>query len=281
MQLFQEARGLRGDGVCGPQTWSALVEAGYSLGDRLLYHRSPMLRGDDVADLQRRLGALGFDAGRVDGIFGERTAVALGDFQRNAGLTTDHICGPATIAALDRLAAKVPDSGSVAGVRERDRLRHAPRTLGGRRIVVGEAGGLDALADAVSRVLSDSGALVMTLSDPDGSLQAGQANAFDADLYLGLAASPEGCTTAYYATPGFESAGGRRLAELVQTEVPPVLDVSGCGARGMRLPVLRETRMPAVMCELGPPATVVARSGELARALARAIAAWVEAPAEL
>ena len=40
----------RRDGVCGPQTWSALVEAGFRLGDRLLYHRRPMLRGDDVGD---------------------------------------------------------------------------------------------------------------------------------------------------------------------------------------------------------------------------------------
>ena len=46
---FQEARGLRVDGVCGRHTWSALVEAGWALGDRLLYHRSPPLRGDDVA----------------------------------------------------------------------------------------------------------------------------------------------------------------------------------------------------------------------------------------
>ncbi len=67
---FQYRRGLRVDGVCGPQTWAALVEAGLRLGDRFLYLRRPMLRGDDVADLQRRLSALGFDSGRVDGIFG-------------------------------------------------------------------------------------------------------------------------------------------------------------------------------------------------------------------
>ena len=48
-----------------------------------------MLRGDDVAELQQRLGALGFDAGRVDGIFGAETATALEALQRNAGLPTD------------------------------------------------------------------------------------------------------------------------------------------------------------------------------------------------
>ncbi len=70
---FQEARGLRVDGLCGPQTWAAVVESGYRLGDRLLYRRRPMLRGDDVAELQRRLNGLGFDAGREDGILGDDT----------------------------------------------------------------------------------------------------------------------------------------------------------------------------------------------------------------
>src|SRR5947208_5785148 len=91
ISAFQDARGLRVDGICGRQTWGSLVEAGYRLGDRLLYHTSPPLRGDDVADLQRRLGALGFDVGRVDGIFGEDTQRAVLEFQRNAGLTGDAV----------------------------------------------------------------------------------------------------------------------------------------------------------------------------------------------
>ena len=73
MRAFQDARGLRVDGICGPQTWAAVVESGWRLGDRLLYRRRPMLRGDDVAELQRRLNGLGFDAGREDGIFGDDT----------------------------------------------------------------------------------------------------------------------------------------------------------------------------------------------------------------
>ena len=75
--------------MCGPQTWNALVDAGWQLGDRLLYERSPMLRGDDVADLQVRLGGLGFLDDRVDAILGPRTRRALEDFQRNSGLTVD------------------------------------------------------------------------------------------------------------------------------------------------------------------------------------------------
>ena len=67
---FQTSRGIPVDGIVGSETWRSLVEAGYRLGDRMVYHRVPMMRGDDVAELQARLNSLGFDTGKVDGIFG-------------------------------------------------------------------------------------------------------------------------------------------------------------------------------------------------------------------
>ena len=48
----------------------------------------------------------------------------------------------------------------------------------------------------------------------------------------------------------------------------------------MRMPILRETRMPAVLCEVGPATVVVEHTGELARTLTRAFSRWVEAPAD-
>ena len=281
VRAFQSSRGLRVDGVCGQQTWSALVEAGFQLGDRLLYHRTPPLRGDDVAGLQRRLGALGFDAGRVDGIFGVRTAGALVDFQRNAGLTTDGICGPATLDAVRRLGARAGAGDSVAQLREQEARRSAPRTLSGRRIIVAHGGGVAALVDAVARVLVHAGAHALPVDDPDQSSQAAQSNAFGADLYLGLTVADDGCAAAYYGTEGFTSTGGRDLARLLCRELPAVLGHPGCDVRAMALPVLRETRMPAVVCELGPPARVVERTAEVARAVTRAIGSWVEAPDEV
>jgi len=263
------------DGVCGSQTWATLVEAGYRPGDRLLYYTSPLLRGDDVADLQRRLGALGFDAGRVDGIFGPDTQAALLEFQRNTGLTTDAVCGPTTLAALDRLSARATER-PVAGVRERDLLRRSPPTLHGRRIIVGDLGGAAALAQAVRRTLSGRGAFAVVVPHPDPSAQAVQANGVGADAYLGLASAGSGCSTSFYAGHGYESPGGRRLAECVEVEVPPVLGARSCPPAGMTVPVLRETRMPAVLCELGPPRVVVERGGALAQAFGRAFTRWVE-----
>ena len=72
VRAFQTSRQIRIDGIVGPETWSALVESGFVLGDRLLYLQSPNLRGDDVVALQHTLNRLGFDAGREDGILGPR-----------------------------------------------------------------------------------------------------------------------------------------------------------------------------------------------------------------
>ena len=284
MRAFQEARGLRQDGVCGPQTWGALVEAGRVLGERLLYYRNRMLRGDDVADLQRQLGALGFDAGRVDGIFGPHTHAALCDFQRNTGVTVDGIAGPATLQTLARVSTRLDAPEVVAELRERERLRAAPRTVRERRVIVGEEGGLSALVEAMRRVLARLGAVVLTQHDPDGSTQAAQANALGGDVYLGLRLEPEhaGCATAYFVGyNGVSSEGGRRLAEIVQATVPPTLGIDDRGTIGLRVPILRETRMPAVVIELGPAVVVVERGAEIAAAVGDALTCWVSAPGAL
>ncbi len=277
---FQHRRGLRVDGVCGRQTWSALVEAGHQLGDRFLYRRTPMLRGDDVAELQQRLSALGFDTGRVDGIFGDTTSAALGDFQRNVGLPVDGIAGASTVRALLRFGARHDDSELVTSVRDRERLRQSPRTLAGRRVAVGEEGGLDAAVAGLRRLLVNEGAVVSTHHHPDGSVQASEANAGGAEVYIGLRLDAGGhhCSTAYYAVERYSSPGGRRLAELLQSSLPASLDLPDGGSRGMSLPVLRETRMPAVICEISPATVVVERASTLARATVGALAEWVSSP---
>jgi N-acetylmuramoyl-L-alanine amidase len=282
VEAFQHSRGLPTSGVCDQATWSALVEAGYRPGDRLLYLRSPMLRGDDVAELQRSLGSLGFDAGRVDGIFGPNTERAVLDFQRNVGLPADGRCGPSVLASLARIGRRGDRSTNVAGVREREQLRSRPPQLAGRRIVLGEAGGLDVLLTAIDRVLHDDAAVVALSHHPHPSVQAIEANDFEADVYLGFSlADRSTCEAAYYATTGWESSGGHRLATLM---VEAWRELDGLDAEepcGRGVPVLRETRMPAILCSLGPPASIVERTAELAQATQRALTAWVQAPVDV
>lgn len=280
VRCLQEARRLQVDGICGPQTWAALVEAGFRPGDRLLYLRSPMLRGDDVADLQGQLCAVGFDTQKVDGIFGPNTERALQDFQRNSGLTTDGVCGRDTLATLHRLGDRTNRGARVAELRQQEDLRAgASRGLEGRQLVVGEYGGLEALADATSKRLSSVGAHVVILHHPDGSVQATEANELGAAAYVGFDIGTEPTVTvAYFATSGFTSVGGLALATRLADSLAPV-GLGPVTIDGMRLPVLRETRMPAVRCSLGSASRLVPRMDAVAAATQQALEAWIAAPA--
>jgi len=161
---------------------------------------------------------------------------------------------------------------------ERARLRATSRELSGTRIVIGDLGGASALATAVERALHGLGAVTTVTSHPDGSAHAQEANALQAGLYVGLGIG-EQARCAYYATPGFSSEGGARLATLL-AEALGRHDVfsSSIGVEGMRLSVLRETRMPAVVCELGPARTVVEHGPLLADIVREVVIAWVADP---
>ncbi len=53
-------------------------------------------RGEAVADLQRRLQAVGFSPGPIDGWFGPQTQAAVRAFQQSRGITVDGWVGPQT-----------------------------------------------------------------------------------------------------------------------------------------------------------------------------------------
>ena len=286
VESFQAQRGLRVDGICGPETWSALIESGFALGDRLMYLCQPMLRGDDVALLQQRLNALGFDAGREDGIFGRETEAALGAFQRDAGLATDRVCGPATLAALARLGSLA--EGSVATVRERDTLRRSAQRLAGMRVFV--AGDLEvaSLTSAVATGLRRHSAIVgLDNSGEDPTFVATSANRFLAGAFVAFAAGAEpGVRCAYFANDTFRSEGGYRLATRLTEALEPVVPaIEPPIGRTYRL--LRETRMAAVVCEIVPRGNAVASSEvhqglpRLTRALVEGIRRGIEEPLDV
>ena len=273
LRQFQSDRGLVIDGICGSQSWNALVEADHRLGDRLLYYRAPMMRGDDVAELQRRLGQLGFDAHWIDGILGPRTQAAIRQFQQNVGLPADGVVGRSTVEALDRLTRGAADEVTISEVREHERLRHQPSRVEGRRIVIGDTGELPVIAQAVARRLRQAGAEVLSFSTPDLSHQARTSNQWNGDMYLGVTLAIDNLGVSYFATRGFESVGGRALAQRCSAALAPLLP-EPTPARAMRLPILRETRMPAVWCRLGPGSIVVPRTPGIAQALAEAVTDW-------
>lgn len=304
VRAFQDARGLIVDGIVGVDTWRELVEASWRLGDRVLYLASPNIRGDDVRDLQDRLATLGFDAGRIDGIFGPRTAEAAREFQRNYGLPADAVVGERTVRAL----AGLPPMGGdmpVAVLREREQVRRRPAGLAGMRVLVdpghgatdagnvGPSGASEAevcfvLARRVEAALAASGAQVFVTRRADGcpeeSARAALANVLDAEVFLGLHCGGEerearGAVAYYYGHSRYASEQGRALAELLLAEAAP-LGLDDGGAHAKTFTVLRETRMTAVVLEaglVGDPEdearlTDATFQGSLADAIARALA---------
>lgn len=92
---------------------------------RVLRMSSPRMQGDDVAELQRRLGIT------PDGIFGPVTEQAVKNFQHDNGLAVDGIVGPNTWAALER--------GSPLALKKLPGLATAGRFLSNIDIVAREA----------------------------------------------------------------------------------------------------------------------------------------------
>jgi N-acetylmuramoyl-L-alanine amidase len=277
LRTFQQRRGLSVDGIVGAETYRALVAARWRLGDRLLTLATLPYAGDDVAALQERLLELGFDAGRVDGVFGGRTEAALKGLQRDYGLVPDGTCGPATLRALRQLGRHVT-GGAPHALRESEALHRSGVSLPGKVVVIDPGhGGLErgatghgleeaaVVEDLAARLEGRLGAVgVRALltrgpdSCPSDADRARFANAAAADLLLSLhvdrgsSAAPHGVATYHFGTgKGVTSTIGEKLASLVQREVVARTDLLDCRVHEKTWELLRLTRMPAVRLELG------------------------------
>lgn len=268
VSAFQQRRSILVDGIVGPQTWNALVEASWRLGDRTLYLKHPHMRGDDVASLQARMNALGFDAGREDGIFGTLAQRAVRAFQSEYGVAEDGIFGPRSQTALAGLRVDRP--GTTAQLREELR-RHSRSALADATVIVDPGhGGSDRghegprglgesdicwdLARLVTERLATTGARIrFTRTEPEGlevSERARRGNNLGGDIFLSLhlnwndRPSAEGASTYHF---GGSSEGGA-LAEAIQEELVR-LGARDCRSHARSYQILRETRMPAVLIE--------------------------------
>ena len=305
VRAFQQHRGIVADGIVGPHTWNELVESGWKLSDRVLYLRHPPFRGDDVLALQARLNALGFDAGREDGILGHDTARAIRAFQREYGVAEDGIVGSRTYAALSGLRIDRPLTA--AALREELRRSEKGGLFDSLVVVDPGHGGEDPgergpnqlreadicwdIACRLASHLADAGARVRftrTEADgPDDSERAKRANDLEGDLFISLhlnahhEPTAEGTSTYYFRT----SRTGALLAEHVQGALCD-LGLKDCRSHASSYAVLKETRMPAILVE---PAHITNPDDEkrlddpdfreaVALAMSRAVRSYYEYP---
>jgi hypothetical protein len=112
VRALQRRRGLRVDGIAGPETRRALGWRGRpGLGSRVMRYGD---RGWDVAALQFLLQRAGRGPGRADGLFGPLTRASVVRAQEAAGIGVDGLAGPVTIRSL-RTGAGGDNTGTPTG----------------------------------------------------------------------------------------------------------------------------------------------------------------------
>ena len=216
------------------------------------------------------LNDLGFDPGAVNGLFDARTARALRDFQKNAGLQDDGVVDAGVFKVLDTYATQslgthqFPDKSG----------GYFPEDLFSGAIVVDAAhGGRDtgyvtpkglseadlnlAVAHELAQILPATQVLLTRSDDEEVSAadRAFLANSSGAKMVISIhhAAhrSPAACGTAsfYFERLGYRSHRGRMAAVYLQRGVSRTLGTCDIGEFGRSYEILRETNIPAVALE--------------------------------
>ena len=279
IKAFQQARGLTATGVINEITARVLEEARFKLGDRILsFNQAIVMRGDDVSNLQARLIQMGFNCGKVDGIYGANTEVAVKEFQKSVGILADGKCGPVTLIALMRLV-KTVSGGAPSALREN--VRHAVRSpaLANKVIVLDPSWGgeftgenengvveaevvFDLAQRLEGRLIALGVNVVLTRSAKNSPLEKDRiqvANSVRADLVIALKVdtykneNANGVATYYYGRDdqGVSSVVGARFANLLQREICARTDLLNCRTHAKSWDLLRLTQAPTVRIDLG------------------------------
>ncbi len=251
VEAFQRSRGLPLTGVVDLTTWQRLEEARWQLGQRLLYLTSPQLRGDDVAELQVLLAQLGFNPGRVDGIFGSASSDALSEFQRNCALEPCGTLTKASLLALQRVRATSANRSLVTDAR--DVAGFDPLAIGSVLLC-----GDGPLVEELARTLGDID-FVHVLLNTTQEEAALAANSHDVALVLSFQTLEhvEGIHLHYWANYRSHSHRGEILASSLASFLAHLPDVPRVEVTSMALPILRETTMTTIHVEHGDVAEQV------------------------
>ncbi len=212
--------------------------------------------------------------GQIDGIHGQQTADSLVDFQLNAGLIPDGVCGPVTIQLLNRVGTRFGEATDLSRLQEEQRFSQPSTELNGYKILLAESGGLDAVVASLRRTLVEAGARVLTSHHPDWSNHAEQANMFNADFCIGVEVREEGSSVCHFSGDHFESPTGKQLGAMISNELSHLF--GDIPSLGMRLPLLRETRMPALLLRIDDITALVRGHQAMANVVTAALRRFVE-----
>ena len=281
VKKFQQDRGLLASGIADRETWQELVDAGYKIGDRLLYLKNPPFRGDDVRVLQLWLKTLGFYPFNENGIFCERTWKALVEFQDNMNIDDDGIMGKQTLhhlKSIQRIIVSKKTSNfpyinnkvkmyrenkcSIildfsTGPEDKDAIRNG----GDTRFLKEKLYICRNIMSFCRDELTAAGFEVMATASGDESRgvflfdRIENANKSGADYLISINLNhssdieANGCSCYYFKGLKSYSIGGSQLANIIQDRLVDDLKILDCRVHGSSYAILKNTVMTSVLVE--------------------------------
>jgi len=276
VRKFQQNRGLMVTGIMDQETWQELVDAGYRIGERMLYLKYPPFRGDDVRTLQLWLKTLGFYTYDENGIFCEKTHRALLEFQRNMNIADDGIAGEETIRGLKGLGRIINSKETsnfplIKNVNEQKNLHD-------NKIILDYSGNLEdagcsgyylddkisicssiinfcrgiLLEKGIKVLVSVSGDVKQDFSLYDRIEYINKNNAdllVSVDLNCSADERANGSSCFYFKGLKSYSIEGYRVANLIQDKIVSNLKVLDCRVHGTNNAILKATNLTSVLVE--------------------------------
>jgi len=276
VRKLQQDRGLLVTGAIDQETWQELVDAGYKIGERMLYLKRPPFRGDDVRNLQLWLKTLGFYHYNENGIFRERTNDALIEFQKNMNIADDGIVGEETLQHLKSLKRIIvsKETSNFPIIRNLDKRKELEENkiildysenvadIGGSEKYINEKIYIcKSIVNFCRDILSKNGirTLPSVSSDKKQNIflydRIEYANKSDADLLISIDLNysadrnANGCSCFYFKGLKSYSIPGYKIGNIIQDKITGNLKVLDCRVHGANYAILKATNMTSVLVE--------------------------------
>ncbi|OFW46773.1 MAG: hypothetical protein A2163_06385 [Actinobacteria bacterium RBG_13_35_12] len=276
VRKFQQDRGLLVTGIIDQETWQELVDAGYKIGERMLYLKYPPFRGDDVRILQLWLKTLGFYSYNENGIFCDRTHKALVEFQKDMNIADDGIVGEETIQNLKSLKRIIvsKETSHFPLIKKLGRIKE----LHENKIILDYSENTEdiessekylnekiyicrSVVNFCRDILSKNGIeTVLSIGDDERQNiflydRIEYANRIDADMLISIDLNysvdknANGCSCFYFKGLKSYSIPGYKIANMIQDKITGNLKVLDCRVHGANYAILKSTDTTSVVVE--------------------------------